>query len=90
MPWLSCRTLTGCDLSNEDLVHADDLEVIKDRTNVPSESTQTRDDFCTNLVERDVCCVWTGAGLAFEAGLHTIPYKPGSEVRFTILCWEDV
>jgi len=41
-------------VSSKDLVHAVDLEVIKVRTNVPSESTQTRNDFRTNLVERDV------------------------------------
>jgi hypothetical protein len=43
-------------VQNKDLVHAVDLEVIKVRTNVPSESTQTRNDFRTNLVERDVVC----------------------------------
>ncbi|KIL57679.1 hypothetical protein M378DRAFT_87561 [Amanita muscaria Koide BX008] len=58
-----------------DLVHAVDLEVIKLRTDVPSESTQTRDEFCNNLLERDVCCVWTGVGRAFGTGLHIVPYK---------------
>ena len=80
----------ACDLSNEDLVHAVDLEVIKLRTKVSSESSQARDDFRTNLVERDICCVWTGVGPTFAAGLHIIPYKRGSEVRSTILSWDDV
>jgi hypothetical protein len=59
--FLSMMLLLHAALSqqNKDLVHAVDLEVIKVRTNVPS---QTRNDFRTNLVERDVRCVWTGLG----------------------------
>ena len=80
----------ACYLSNLDLARAVDLEVIKIRTNVPSESTQTRDEFSTNLLERDVCCVWTGVEPDYGAGLHIIPCECGSEVRSTILCWEDL
>jgi hypothetical protein len=84
------RTLTACHLFNEDLVHAIDLEVIKARTNMPSESTQTHEEFRANLLERDVCCVWTGAEPAFGAGLHIIPYRRGSEVPSIIFCWEYI
>jgi hypothetical protein len=79
------RTLTACYLSNEDLVHAVDLDVIKTRTNVPPESTQMREDFRTDVMERDVCCVWTGVEPEFANGLHIILYKPGSEVRSTVV-----
>jgi len=57
------------------LAHAVDLEVIRRRSQVQSETTQTREDFCTTLLERDGCCVWTG--LARGAGMHIIPYKQG-------------
>ena len=84
------RSLMACYLSNEDPVRVVDLEVIKIRTNVPSESTQTRDEFRANLLERDVCCPWTGVEPDFGAGLHIIPYERGSDVRSTIFCWEYV
>jgi hypothetical protein len=80
----------ACHLSNEDLTRVVDLEVIKIRTDVPSESTQTRDEFNTNLLERDIYCVWTGVEPDEGAGLHIIPYERGSEVRSTILCCEDL
>ncbi|KAF8351962.1 hypothetical protein F5887DRAFT_1170358 [Amanita rubescens] len=54
-----------------------DLEVIKARTNVPSETSATRDDFRTRLLERDVCCVWSG--YTYGAGIHIIPFKQGSD-----------
>jgi len=76
-------------LSDADYSHAIDIEVIKIRTNVPSETTQTRDDFRNCLLERDACCVWTGTEEEFGSGLHIIPFKRGSEVRSAILCWED-
>ena len=66
-------------LSNEDLAQVVDLDVIKARTDTPSESSATRDDFRTVLEERDVRCVWTGSVLV--DGLHIIPFKRGSEVR---------
>ena len=76
-------------LSNEDLTCAVDLEVIKTRTKVPSESTQTRLGFRDKFLQRDVRCVWTGAGPDASNALHIIPYKRGSEVCTTIF-WEDV
>ncbi|KAF8343708.1 hypothetical protein F5887DRAFT_1134767 [Amanita rubescens] len=54
-----------------------DLEVIKARTNVPSETTATRDDFRTRLLERDVCCVWSGTN--YGAAIHIIPFKQGPD-----------
>ena len=75
-------------LSTEGLTHAVDLEVIKARTNTPSESSATRDDFQTVLAERDVCCVWTGTTLGFSDGLHIIPFKRGSAVCPTTFCRE--
>jgi hypothetical protein len=51
-----------------------------------SQATETREDFRTKLLERDVYCVWTRAGRDFGAGLHIIPYKRGSEVRVLHSC----
>ena len=73
-------------LSNEDLAQVVDLDVIKARTDTPSESSATRDDFRTVLEERDVRCVWTGSVLV--DGLHIIPFKRGSEVRPATFCTE--
>jgi hypothetical protein len=73
-----------CILSNEDLAHAIDLEVIKERTHVASETTKTREDFRRRLLLRDPCCVWTGVSSEFGAGMHIIPHRRGSEVRSTI------
>jgi hypothetical protein len=79
-----------CYLFNEDLVRAVDLEVIKQRTKVLSETERTRDDFRARLLERDVCCVWTGVGPGYGAGMHTIPFKWGSDVCSTFFfCWHD-
>ena len=69
---------SGADNYLEILLHAVDLEVIKQRTNVPSETTRTREEFRTNLVERDgECCVWTGQ--SSSVGMHIIPFKRGDE-----------
>ncbi|KAI0247736.1 hypothetical protein BJV78DRAFT_1157000 [Lactifluus subvellereus] len=65
--------------AGSDFSQAVDLEVIKMRTNVPSETMQTREEFRTNLLERDVGCMWTGAEARHGAGLHIIPYERGSE-----------
>ena len=40
-------------MSDADFSHAIDPEVIKMRTNVPSETSQKREDFRTRLLERD-------------------------------------
>ncbi|KAF8523452.1 hypothetical protein BU17DRAFT_85740 [Hysterangium stoloniferum] len=40
-------------ITNTNSYQAVDLEVIKMRTSVPSEPMQTRNEFCTNLLERD-------------------------------------
>jgi hypothetical protein len=77
----------ACHLSNEDLARAVDLEVIKTRTDFPSESEQTDESFRTMLLERDVRCVWTGFETKIGAGVHIIPYERGSEVRPTIF-WD--
>jgi len=58
------------------LAHAVDLEVIKQRSQVPSETTTTREAFRTKLIERDGYCVWTGAD---GMGMHIIPYSRGDE-----------
>jgi len=73
-----------CNLSHEDLACAVDLEVIRGRTHVPSETTGTRDDFRQNLMDRDPYCVWTGVSESFSSGMHIIPHRRGSEVRSTI------
>jgi len=62
--------------SGNPLAHAVDLEVIKQRSQVPSETTRTREDFRTKLLARDGCCVWTGLP---GMGMHIIPYSRGDE-----------
>jgi len=63
-----------------DLSTAVDLEVIKQRTNVPSETAGTRDDFRARLLDRDIGCVWTGLEPEYGGeGTHIIPFKRGSE-----------
>ncbi|KAF8523457.1 hypothetical protein BU17DRAFT_63749 [Hysterangium stoloniferum] len=56
-----------------------DLEVIKMRTSMPSEPTQSRNEFRNNLLERDGFCVWTGGAPDIGAGLHIIPFSRGSK-----------
>ena len=72
-------------LSTEDLAQVVDLDVIKSRTDTPSEPSTMRDDFRTVLEERDVRCVWTGSVLVE----HIIPFKQGSEVRLATFCTEE-
>ena len=62
-------------MSNEDLIHALDLEVIRDRTHVASETTSTREGFREKLLERDRNCVWTGLGSSFCSGMHIISHR---------------
>lgn len=70
-------------LFNEDLNCVVDLEVIKTRANVPSETSRAREDFRTLLLERDGSCVWSG--YTYGVGMHIIPFKLGSEVRSIII-----
>src|SRR5882762_10326959 len=88
---LAYKILTTCYLFNEDLATAVDLEVMKQRTNVPSETAGTRDDFRARLLERDIGCVWTGLEPEYGGeGIHVIPFKRGSEVCSTFFfCWHD-
>ena len=58
------------------LAHAVDLEVIKQRSQLPSETTRTHEDFRTRILERDGCCVWTGLE---GIGMDVIPYSRGDE-----------
>ena len=39
------------------LAHAVDLETIMQQSRVPSETTRTREDFRTRVLQRDGCCV---------------------------------
>ena len=68
-----------------DLRRAVDLEVIRARDTVASESTITRVTFRDQLVRRDVLCVWTGLPVDNGVGLHIIPFKRGDQVRFITL-----
>jgi hypothetical protein len=69
---------SGADNSLDILLHAVDLEDIKQCTNVPSEIATTGEELRTNLVERDgECCVWTGQ--SSSVGMHIIPFKRGDE-----------
>ncbi|KAI0278646.1 hypothetical protein BGY98DRAFT_916858 [Russula aff. rugulosa BPL654] len=58
------------------LAHAVDLEVIKQRSQVPSETMGTLEDFSANLLERDGSCVWTGLD---GIGTYIIPHERGDE-----------
>jgi hypothetical protein len=40
------------------LAHAVDIEVIKQRSQVSSETTETPEEFSAKLLERDGCCVY--------------------------------
>ena len=66
------------------LARAIDLEVIKQRSAVPSSepphsgSSSTRNNFLEHLVERDGDCVFSGFPVA--EGVHIIPYARGDEV----------
>jgi len=62
-----------------------DIEVIKARTGVPSETTGTRDGFRDKLLQRDICCVFTGLPADAGDGLHIIPFKRGPEVCSPLL-----
>ncbi|KAF9506089.1 hypothetical protein BS47DRAFT_1399804 [Hydnum rufescens UP504] len=53
-----------------------DLEVIKQRSSVPSETTNTRDAFRDSLLERDECCVFRGVSRGH--GIRIIPPERGS------------
>ena len=70
-------------MSNEDFIHAVDLEAIRDRTQVASETTSTREGFREKLLERDPNCVWTGLNQKYCSAMHIIPHRRGSEVRST-------
>ena len=48
---------TNFPLANEDLSHAVDLDVIKERSNMHSNTTDTRDKFRDKLLKRDVLCL---------------------------------
>lgn len=69
-----------CYLFNEDLATAVDLEVIKQRTNVPLETTGFHNDFHDRLLEHDISCVWTGVRSEYGDSMHMISFKQGSEV----------
>ena len=68
------------------LAHAVDLEVIKQRSHGPSESTsiESREEFRTRILARDGFCVWTG--FEMPVAMHIIPHRRGDEVcMFTVL-----
>ena len=83
------ETLTLC--NDSDLITVVDLEVVKERTRVPSETTQTREEFHRELLKRDVRCAFIGVSAEEGDGIHIIPYKRGTEVRSTfILHWYGI
>jgi hypothetical protein len=65
------------------LAHAVDLEVIKQRSQVLSETTEIFEDFTAKLLECDGRCVWTGVR---GIGMHIIPYERGDEVGLHYSC----
>jgi hypothetical protein len=73
-----------CDSEADDtsdvLSHAVDLEVIKLRSQVPSQTTGIVEGFRQELATRDgERCVWTG--LPPGVGMHIIPWSKGDEAR---------
>ena len=66
------------------LAHAVDLEVIKTRTHVSSETTGSGETFCTELLKRDGRCVWSGQ--LYGVGMHIIPYRRGDEACSRYSC----
>lgn len=78
-------------LLNKDLSLAVDMEVIKQRSNVSSETTESRSDFRNQLLIRDGRCVFTGSPERYGSGMHIIPYRRGSEVCSKVLLhWRDI
>ncbi|KAF9513975.1 hypothetical protein BS47DRAFT_1343641 [Hydnum rufescens UP504] len=71
--------LTSTPADAEDLSRAVDLEVIKYKSAVTSQTDTTRDDFRTRLLERDGFCVFTGYTDRFTDAVHIIPFSRGSE-----------
>ena len=55
-----------------------DIEVIKAQTTTPS--TGTPSVFRDQLLQRDICCIFTGFEPRYGDGIHIIPFKRGSEV----------
>jgi hypothetical protein len=66
---------------NEDPVRAVDLEVIRARTSVQSETSHSRDGFKPKLLARDICCPWTGTRSELGDAIHIVPFRRGPEVR---------
>ncbi|KAF9513409.1 hypothetical protein BS47DRAFT_1344194 [Hydnum rufescens UP504] len=67
--------LTSALADAEDLSRAVDLEVIKYKSAVTSQTNTTRDDFRTRLLERDGFCVFTGYADGFTEAVHIIPFS---------------
>jgi hypothetical protein len=59
---------------------------MKKNTNVPSESTFTRNEFHGALTERDVCCIFTGYPEDMCHGMHIVPHARGDEVCGYLRC----
>lgn len=66
------------------LAHAVDLEVIKEKTQVLSETTGSSDFFSSDLPLRDGSCVLSGLP---GAGMYIIPYRRDDEARSHYLVW---
>lgn len=65
------------------LAHAVDLEVIKEKTQVLSETgTESSDFFSSDLPRRDGVCVFSGLP---GVGMYIIPYQRGDEVHSLFL-----
>ena len=82
--------LTICYLSYEDLAHAIDLDVIKQRSNVSSQDVNIHSDFYAQLLECDKYCVWSGVTPKYGSGMHIVPFERGSEVFLTLFFYTDM
>ncbi|KAJ7645768.1 hypothetical protein B0H17DRAFT_1022794 [Mycena rosella] len=75
---------------DDPLRYAVDLEAVKVYSQVPSETSATREDFSKKVAERDVCCIFTNSSAELCDGAHIIPFSKGDEVgleslRLTLL-----
>jgi hypothetical protein len=58
-----------------------DADLMDDRTSNASNLTARRNDFATNVIERDGACVITDELASNCAACHIIPHAKGSDVR---------
>ncbi|KAI0289275.1 hypothetical protein BC826DRAFT_630875 [Russula brevipes] len=61
------------------LSQAVDLEVIMTEIQASSESVDLCEKICAQLLERDICCIWTGGTEEIVDAVHIIPFQRSSD-----------